>query len=57
MPLNDNTFVVRMKAMFKLMSFSDLCCDKLFDLEGLSSLKKYRKCSVNRCKDTMKTLR
>ena len=57
MPLNDNYSPVSMKAMFKCISFSDNCCDKIVDSEGLSSLEKYQKCSVDRCKDTMETLR
>ena len=46
-----------MKAMFKRMHFNDATCDKLVDKEGLNTLEKYRKCSVDRCKDTIKALR
>ena len=57
MPLNDNNAPVAMKAMFKRLAFNDACCDKLVDKEGLGSLEKYRKCSTDRCKDTIKALR
>ena len=57
MPLNDNDSPEAMKAMFKRMNFNDATCDKLVDKEGLTTLEKYRKCSVDRCRDTIKALR
>ena len=57
MPLNDNNSPVAMKSMFKRMHFNNATCDKLVDKEGLTTLEKYRKCSVDRCKDTIKALR
>ena len=56
MPLNDNNSPVAMKAMFKRIAFNAAPCDKLVDKEGLTTLEKYRKCSVDRCKDTIKAL-
>ena len=57
MPLNDNASPVAMKAIFKRMTFNDATYDKLVDKEGLTTLEKYRKCSVDCCKDTIKALR
>ena len=57
MPLNDNASPQAMKAMFKRMHFNEATCDKLVDKEGLNTLERYRKCSVDRCKDTIKALR
>ena len=57
MPLNDNNSAVAMKAMFARLGFNTTTCTKLVDEEGLKSLEKYRKCSLDRCKDTIKALR
>ena len=57
MLMNDNNAPVSMKAMFKHFAFNDACCDKLVKNERLTSLEKYQKCSVDRCKDTIKALR
>ena len=43
--------------MFTRLTSNGITCDKLVDNEGLKTLEKYRKCSLDRCKDTIKALR
>ena len=57
MPLNNNNSPVATKAMFTRLTFNDATCNKLVDNEGLKRLEKYRKCSLDRCNDTIKALR